>query len=100
MQILQRMVSQSDHAVLPVQGCGESSGLRPLPPASYSFSRLHLGRLCTSISAPWETILATREHPGGPWRQQDGREGIRNWISIYDGWVLKPFLEIFLGTEA
>ena len=33
LQILQSMVSGSNHALLPLRGCGESYGLRPLPPA-------------------------------------------------------------------
>ena len=33
LQILQRMVSGPNHALLPLRGCGESYGLRPLPPA-------------------------------------------------------------------
>ena len=33
LQILQRMVSGPNHALLPLRGCGESYGLRPVPPA-------------------------------------------------------------------
>ena len=33
LQILQSMVSGSNHSLLPLRGCGESYGLRPLPPA-------------------------------------------------------------------
>ena len=31
----------------------------------------HLGGLCASIVALWETTLALREHPERPWGQQD-----------------------------
>ena len=33
----------------------------------------HLGGLCASIVALWETTLALREHPERPWGQQDGQ---------------------------
>ena len=45
---------------------------------------LHLGTTLGgnfSVSgAPWEAILAPRDHPGGPWEQQDGREVTNNMI--------------------
>ena len=28
--------------------------------------------------APWEAILAPRDHPGGPWEQQDGHEVVND----------------------
>ena len=32
--------------------------------------------------APWEAILALRDHPGGPWEQQDGHEVVNNKIFV------------------
>ena len=32
--------------------------------------------------APWEAILAHRDHPGEPWEQQDGHEVTNNMILV------------------
>ena len=56
MQILQSMVSGFTHALLPLRGCGESHGLRPLPPAPlydvihglHPAARWAVGRPCWS----------------------------------------------------
>ena len=41
----------------------------------------HLGGLVSpSIFIFWGTILAPRDHPGGPWEQQDGHEVVNNRI--------------------
>ena len=31
---------------------------------------------------PWKAILAPRDHPGGPWEQQDGHEVANDRIFI------------------
>ena len=50
-----------------------SKGLRPLPPAPFSSLRLPFAGLGASILAPRGTILAPRDHPGGPWMGAVGR---------------------------
>ena len=38
--------------------------------------------------APWEAILAPlRDHPGGPWEQQDGHEVANNRIFVDFGMI-------------
>ena len=32
--------------------------------------------------APWEVILSPRDHPGGPWEQQDGHEVANDRILV------------------
>ena len=73
-------------------------------------SQLPFGGLGAFILVPWGTILGAREHPGtilaprdrsgGPWKQQDGHEVVRNRIFIDFGVILRPYFESFLGTEA
>ena len=65
---------------------------RPLPPAPFSSSQLPFGRLGASILAPWGTVLAPRKHLGGPWKQQDGHEVVRNKCSS----ILDSFLDLIL----
>ena len=47
--------------------------------------------------APWEAILALRDHPGGPGEQQDGHEvvnaGIFVHFGVIAGFVLCQFLK-------
>ena len=38
--------------------------------------------------APWEAILAPRDHPGGQWKQQDGFEVLDNRILLDFGVIL------------
>ena len=40
--------------------------------------------------APWEVTLPPRDHPGGPWEQQDGREVANNRIFFDFGVILEP----------
>ena len=40
--------------------------------------------------APCRTILALRDHPGGPWEQQDRHEVVWNMIFIDFGVILGP----------
>ena len=40
--------------------------------------------------APWEAILALRDHPGGPWEQQDGHEVANNRILVDLGVISGP----------
>ena len=37
--------------------------------------------------APWEAILAPRDHPGGPWEQQEGHEVANNRIFVDFGLI-------------
>ena len=37
--------------------------------------------------APWGAILAPRDHPGGPWEQQDGLEFANNRILVDLGMI-------------
>ena len=61
----------------------------------------HLGSTLGSrfgvSGAPWEAILAPRDHPGGPWEQQDGHEVARHRIlvdfGVIAGLVYVSFLE-------
>ena len=48
---------------------------------------------------PWETILAPRDHPGGPWEQQDGHEVVRSRLLIDFGMMLRPILRGFLAPR-
>ena len=41
-----------------------------------------LGAPWVVSEAPWEAILALRDHPGGPWEQQDGHEVANNRILV------------------
>jgi hypothetical protein len=41
-----------------------------------------LGRNFGVSEAAWEAILAPRDHPGGPWEQQDGYEVANNKILV------------------
>ena len=50
--------------------------------------------------APWGTFFAPPDHPGGPWEQQDGHDGVRNGIFIDFELIWGPYFEIFLDTEA
>ena len=64
---------------------------------------LHFGTLgyhFGTSGAPWGTILASREHPGGPWEQQDGFEVVDFIILLDFGVILGSYFESFLGTEA
>ena len=38
--------------------------------------------ICVSILVPWTTILASRGYFGGPWKKQEGHEGVQNQIFI------------------
>ena len=47
-----------------------------------------LGSNFGTSGAPWEAILAPRDHPGGPWEQQDGHEVANNRIFVDLGVIL------------
>ena len=44
---------------------------------------------------PWETILAPRDHPGGPWKHADGHEVVRNRFCM----ILKRFWDLILRVD-
>ena len=50
--------------------------------------------------APWGAILAPRDHPGGPWEQQDGHELVWSRIFIDFGVILGPVYISFLGSRS
>ena len=105
-----------------------SYGLRPLPPAPFGSSDFHLGGLVGSnetllafggcylggleppiwypgdhfgtSGAPWGSILASRDHSGGPWERQDGHEGVRSGIFIDFGLIWGSYFDSFLDIEA
>ena len=52
-----------------------------------TFRQLILAR---TSGAPWEAILASRDHPGGPWEQQDGLEVVEIRIFVDLGMNLVP----------
>ena len=43
---------------------------------------------CRFLDGP--AILAPRDHPGGPWEQQDGREVANNRIFVDFGVIWEP----------
>ena len=68
-----------------------------MQPARFNFSWLPFGGLVSPFWHPGGTILAPREHIGGPWEQQDGREGVRNRTSIDFEMILGVYFESFLA---
>ena len=46
--------------------------------------REHRGGTVGTSGAPWDAILALRDHPGRPWEQQDGLEVVDNtiWLDL------------------
>ena len=63
----------------------------------------HLGSILRShfgvSGAPWEAILAPRDHPGGPWEQQDGHEVVNNRIFIDFGVISGLVYVIFWDSK-
>ena len=53
-----------------------------------------MGHLGTS-RATWEAILSPRDHPGGPWEQQDGLEVVNIWIVVDLGVIWGPVYNRF-----
>ena len=49
--------------------------------------------------AHWEAILALRDHPGGPWEQQDGHEVARHRIFVDFGMISGPISVSFWGSN-
>ena len=49
--------------------------------------------------APWEAILAPRDHPGGPWEQQDGHEVANNRIFVDVGLISRPVYVSFWASK-
>ena len=64
--------------------------------------------ICVSILVPWATILASQGFFGGPWKKQEGHEGVQNEILIDFGSILElcfnafgaPRLEISISFRA
>ena len=69
--------------------------------------RDHFGCPFCISGAPWDPILALRDHPGGPWEQQDGHEVVNNRILSVLGFKMFEsscylqacFQEIFLSIS-
>ena len=63
----------------------------------------HLGRTLGSnfgtSGAPLEAILAPRDHPGGPWEQQDGHEVANNRIFVDFGVISGPVYVSFWSSK-
>ena len=65
-----------------------------MPPAPFGFWGAWcllfdiLGTHFDTSGAPWGVILAPRDHPGGPWEQQDGLEVVNNRICVDFGMIL------------
>ena len=72
-----------------------SKRLRLLPPAHFSSIRLPKIDICTSISIPWATILASRGYFGGPWKKQEGHEVVQNQIFIGFGSIFGLCFDAF-----
>ena len=49
--------------------------------------------------SPWDAILAPRDHPGGPWEQQDGHEVARHRIFVDFGVISGPVYVGFSGLK-
>ena len=49
--------------------------------------------------APWEAILAPRDHPGGPWGQQDGHEVANDRIFVEFIVISGPVYVSFWGSK-
>ena len=45
-------------------------------------SREYLGGHFSTSETPWDVILTVRDHPGGPWEQQDGHEVANNRMLV------------------
>ena len=58
--------------------------MAPLDHLGLPFSYLGstLGSYFGISGAPWEAILASWDHPGGPWEQQDGHEVVHDRILV------------------
>ena len=70
-----------------------------MPPAPFSSMRLPKVVICVSILVPWATILASRGYFGGPWKKQEGHEGVQNQIFIDIGSILRFLLLFVLAFE-
>ena len=53
-------------------------------------SREHLGGHFGTSGAPWEAILAPRDHPGRPREEQDGHEVANDGIFVDFGMISGP----------
>ena len=49
--------------------------------------------------APWDAIPALRDHPGGPWGQQDGHEVANDRIFVDLGEISGPVYISFWGSK-
>ena len=50
--------------------------------------------------APREAILAPRDHPGGPWEQQDGHEVVNDMILVDFGMIWGLVYISLLGVRS
>ena len=48
---------------------------------------------CGTSRAPWKVILASRDHPGGPWEQQTGHEVANDTFLL----ILQWFPDLFMA---
>ena len=67
-----------------------------MPLAPFGISGLPFGGLGVFILTFWKAILVPRDHPAGPWEQQDGHEVVRNMMFIDFGVILGPVKISFL----
>ena len=51
------------------------------------------------LGVPWEAILAPRDHPGGPWEQQDGHEVANDRILVEFGVTSGPVYVSFWDSK-
>ena len=58
-----------------------------------------LGGYFGTSGAPWEAVLAPRDHPGGPWEQQDGFEVVNNRILVDLGIISGHVYVSFFGFK-
>ena len=65
----------------------------------FLYPRLSFDMPGASTLAPWGTILAPCEHPGGPWEQQGGHMTVLKQILIDCGAILGSHVQSFLGNE-
>ena len=61
--------------------------------------RTTLGSHFGISGAPWEAILASRDHPGGPWEQEDGQEVANNRIFVDFRMISGPVYASFWSSK-
>ena len=70
-----------------------------LEPWCFLFDRSTLASHFGISGAPWDAILAPRDHPGRPWEQQDGFEVVNNRIFGDFGMILGPVYVSFWNPK-